>query len=413
MIRHYLVLALKVLLRRKFFTFISLFGVAFTLCTVVLVAAFMDHMLAPEAPETRQDRTLGVYSVRLLGEHGASQSGGSYSLFDRHARNLPGAERLSIYSSNAMAQTFVNGQKVELSLKRTDAEFFEIMQFAFLEGRAYSSQEMHDRAPVAVVSQRVRERVLGGQLAVGRTIELDGQRLTVIGVVSDISELRMVPFADVWAPVTTQKGPLDTPDVMGRFHAIVLGVDRRALAGIRDEFNSRLTRLELPKEFDVIVAPFETKFAWFARQMSLGDRRNTESQAPRLVVLLTIAGLLFSLLPAVNLVNINISRIMERASEIGVRKAFGARSRTLVLQFVVENVLLTLTGSLVAFALSILLLRAINNSGLLSHLQLTVNLRVFAWGVALAVLFGIISGVYPAWRMARLRPVEALKGATR
>ena len=51
-----------------------------------------------------------------------------------------------------------------------------------------------------------------------------------------------------------------------------------------------------------------------------------------------------SLIPTVNLVNINISRIMERASEIGVRKAFGAPARTLVGQFLVENVLLTLVG---------------------------------------------------------------------
>ncbi len=53
------------------------------------------------------------------------------------------------------------------------------------------------------------------------------------------------------------------------------------------------------------------------------------------------AALLFMLLPTVNLVNLNVSRIMERASEIGVRKAFGASSRTLVGQFVVENLVLT------------------------------------------------------------------------
>ena len=55
------------------------------------------------------------------------------------------------------------------------------------------------------------------------------------------------------------------------------------------------------------------------------------------------------LLPAVNLVNLNASRIMERASEIGVRKAFGASSRTLVGQFVVENVVLTLIGAALGF----------------------------------------------------------------
>jgi putative ABC transport system permease protein len=112
-------------------------------------------------------------------------------------------------------------------------------------------------------------------------------------------------------------------------------------------------------------------------------------------------------------VNLNLSRIMERASEIGVRKAFGASSRRLVVQFVVENVLLTVVASFVAFVVAMLILRAINESGFIAHAALTVNLRVFAAGVALAVLFGIASGVYPAWRMSRLHPVHALKGQTR
>ena len=60
--------------------------------------------------------------------------------------------------------------------------------------------------------------------------------------------------------------------------------------------------------------------------------------------------LLFITLPTMNLVSINLSRIMERASEIGVRKAFGASSRTLVGQFVMENVVLTVIGGAIGFA---------------------------------------------------------------
>ena len=130
----------------------------------------------------------------------------------------------------------------------------------------------------------------------------------------------------------------------------------------------------------------------------------------KLISLLVGLGLLFILIPTVNLVNINISRIMERASEIGVRKAFGAPARTLVGQFLVENLLLTLVGGLAGFALSIIALRIISNSGLISYAQFTLNFRVFAYGMALAVVFGLISGVYPAWRMSRLNPVDALKG---
>ncbi len=97
------------------------------------------------------------------------------------------------------------------------------------------------------------------------------------------------------------------------------------------------------------------------------------------------SALLFLLIPTVNLVNINISRIMERASEIGVRKAFGAPARTLVGQFLVENILLTLVGGLIGFVLSIVVLRMISDSGIFSYARFTINLRVFAYGMALAV----------------------------
>jgi putative ABC transport system permease protein len=111
--------------------------------------------------------------------------------------------------------------------------------------------------------------------------------------------------------------------------------------------------------------------------------------------------------------NINVSRIMERASEIGVRKAFGASSWTLVGQFIVENVLLTMVGGVIGFIGSLFVLRAITESGLIQYAEFHINYRVFFYGLGTAVFFGLFSGVYPAWKMSRLNPVQALKGASR
>ncbi len=122
---------------------------------------------------------------------------------------------------------------------------------------------------------------------------------------------------------------------------------------------------------------------------------------------------LFMLLPTVNLVNVSVSRILERASEIGVRKAFGASSWTLVGQFLVENVVLTLIGGLLGFVLAALVLGGINDSGLFPYARFAVNGRVFLYGLLLTLFFGVLSGVYPAWKMSRLHPVDALKGALR
>ena len=77
---------------------------------------------------------------------------------------------------------------------------------------------------------------------------------------------------------------------------------------------------------------------------------------------------------------------------------------------IAESILSFVPGLLVvAWAV----LAALNASGLIPYAQLTLSLRVLAWGLAAAMFFGVLSGVYPAWRMSRLHPAEALRGHTR
>ncbi len=412
MLTHYFVLAFKVLLRRKFFTFISLFGISFTLLVLTVTTAFFDHAFGPSAVEPRQGRTLYVERAVMYGPRNQWSSRGGYKLFDKYARNLQGVERLSLYDGGRTVHSYVNGTKIASSLKRTDDEFWRILEFTFLEGGPYGTVDVAEARFVAVINATTRQRFYSGGPAVGQTLEADGQRFRVVGVVEDVSELRGSPYAEIWVPHTTSKTDAYKNEIMGDWNAMALATDTSAMDGIHEEFNSRLLRVELPdpKGYQAIVAPFETKFETFARMAPTADRKDPEGQVWKVVGLFAGLGLLFVLIPTVNLVNINMSRIMERASEIGVRKAFGAPARTLVGQFLVENILLTVVGGLAGFLLSILVLRAIGRSGMLNYAHFTVNPRVFAYGMALAALFGLISGVYPAWRMSRLNPVDALKG---
>jgi len=119
--------------------------------------------------------------------------------------------------------------------------------------------------------------------------------------------------------------------------------------------------------------------------------------------------LLVMLLPTLNLVNINITRIMERSSEIGVRKAFGASSKTLVYQFIIENLILTFLGGIIGILLSVVLIYFINSLNLIENLSLSLNFTVLSFALITCLVFGLLSGVYPAWRMSRLNVVTALK----
>ena len=101
---------------------------------------------------------------------------------------------------------------------------------------------------------------------------------------------------------------------------------------------------------------------------------------------------------------------MERSSEIGVRKAFGASSNTLVYQFLVENLILTSLGALLGLLFSAIALSIINDANLVSNMHLSINFSVLLYSIIACLFFGLISGVYPAWVMSKLNVVKALKG---
>jgi putative ABC transport system permease protein len=247
---------------------------------------------------------------------------------------------------------------------------------------------------------------------VGKTIEADAQHFRVIGVVPDLPILRQVSFAELYVPVTTAKTDAYRDQLLGGFTGLLLARSPADFPAIKAEFASRLPRIPLPnKRWEKLTTEAWTLFEYAAEMLVPG----VPGVPKPALMWAAIAGMmfLFALLPAVNLVNLNMSRIMERASEIGVRKAFGASSRTLVGQFIVENVVLALVGGALGFAGSAAVLDAVNRSGLVPYARFTMNYRIFLCGFGLAVVFGVLSGVYPAWRMSRLHPVQALKGAAR
>jgi putative ABC transport system permease protein len=413
MLRNHLVLAWRVLWRRPFFTATSLFGISFTLVVLMVAAAIVDHMFAPLAPEVRQDRTLAIYQARFIGPDATWSSAAGYRLLDRYARNLPGVERLGIVSTPAEVHSYPAGRRVESSMRRTDAEFWRILDFTFLEGGPFTDQDLAAGSNVAVINEATRGRFFGNARAVGQSITADGQSFRVIGVVANVPETRRLAAGDIYVPLTTAKTDAYRDELLGDFFGLLLATSPAAFPGIKSELEARLTSVEMPdREYDRFSAPAETYFEMVARR-SYGRRGETRGHPERLWAVMAGMALLFMLLPAVNLINLNMSRIMERASEIGVRKAFGASSWALVGQFVVENVAVTLAGGLLGFVLSGVVLRLISAAEIIPYADLRLNLRVFLYGMGLSLVFGLLSGVYPAWRMSRLHPVAALRGASR
>jgi len=422
MLKSHVKLALKVLGRRPFFTAVSLLGVTLTLLVLTVVAALFDQTFAPQPPEVRQDRTLLVFSLELRGDRATSSSQPGYLLLDRYARGLPGVERMSVSTQIQSAFSYVGGDRVRSFLKRTDGEFWRIMAFDFVEGGPYTDEDVASARPVAVINATTRDRFFGGGTAVGRSLEIEGQRYKIVGVVPDVPFLRLVPFADVWVPLTVARSDAWKRDLRGPFVGVLLARSRADFPAIQSEFRSRMATVDLSgTEFKTASAEAETLFATVARMLlRTGPSRSVVGRGAgpggfvaKFVAVLSGLALAFMALPALNLVNLSVSRALERASEIGVRRAFGASKAALVGQFVLENVILALIGGGVALVATEAALRALTASGLVPYADFHINVRIFGWGLFFALVFGVLSGAWPAWRLSRLHPVDALRGGTR
>lgn len=403
-------LAFKVLARRKVFTAISLVGITLTLVILMVVAAIFDNTFGASAPESRIGRMLFVRTVGMYGPNSSNTSNPGYGFLQRSIRNLPGAENVSVYGEAMTSVIYDRGRRIEAQTTRADGAYWQILDFRFVEGAPFTAADDAGDRHVAVISEPIRDRIFGKKPAVGRSMNLGGQAYRVVGVVAPVPATRIAAYSEIWVPI----GALTSEQrkaFMGPFNGMVLARSRWDFKGLKREFASRVAREPNadPKEYKEIRAGLDSSFEAFARQI-------TSNRVPRpalfLGSILAGAALLFMSLPALNLITLNLSRIMERSPEIGVRKAFGAPRRALVAQFVAENVVLTLIGGVIGFILAVVFLRAIEASALLPDLKFDLNLRVFGYGVLIAVFFGILSGVYPAWKMSRLHPVDALRGGS-
>lgn len=415
MLENYFKITLAVMRRRKFFTFISLFGISMTLTILIVLTAFYEHLFSGKYPETHRDRSLFASMIQEKDTVEGGTRTGPMSIYyiDRYIKTLKTPEKVAISSTPNTANTYGNGKKLKLYFKYTDATFWEILSFEFLEGRPITQQNFDNNDAVAVINDITRDDYFGkGVSAVGKTIEFNGQQLRVIGVVRGAPITRLMVAADVYMPYHLQKTDPLQPVFNGSYQAIVLAHSAADLPQMQAEYDEVVRRVPLSQEGDfkphMLKSRLDPYFESFTRGGILGSEDGQAQQ--RFYLIAILFAFFFMSLPAINLVNINISRILERSSEIGIRKAFGASAKTLVYQFVIENVLLTLIGGAIALVVAACFLWWFNNSHLIDYADLSINWTVVTVTLVLSLVFGLMSGVFPAWRMSKLPVVEALRG---
>ncbi len=406
MLKNYFKIAIAVLRRRKFFTTISLFGISFTLTILMVLTAFIDKVVGDDYPDKKRDRSLYITRVEEDGPTNMSSAGPSFYFLNHYAAGLKIPVKIAISSNFNGTNTYVNNKKIAVNYKYTNADYWDVLEYDFTEGKAFSKQQVENAEKVAVISVDMKNAYFGDESSVvGKYLEADNVKYRVCGVVKNVPITSYMTYSDIYLPYTVSKTDYNDRAYRGRYMGILLANSKSDLTKMHDEYEQMVQKMPMEsKEFNRIFSHADTYISSYV------DTGN-EKQSGVLIVLTVIGVFAFilMLLPTLNLVNINITRIMERSSEIGVRKAFGASSGTLVYQFIVENLILTLLGGLIGIVLSFIILKIINSENLIPNLELSLNLTVLFIGLLVCLIFGFLSGVYPAWRMSKLNVVNALK----
>ncbi|HRI19661.1 MAG TPA: ABC transporter permease [Panacibacter sp.] len=409
MLKNYFKIAIAVLKRRKFFTFISLFGISFTLTILMVLTAFVDKVVNDDYPDKKRDRSLYINTLEQRGENSMNAGTMSFYFFDHYVRSLKTPVKLAISSGFKGTNTYVNNKKIAVNFKYTNADYWDVMDYDFLEGKAFTKQQIDNAERVAVISEDTKKEYFGDiPSVVGKYIEADNVQYRVCGVVKNVPITLYMLYSDIYLPYTVSKANYnDNKTYSGDCTAVLLAASKDDLTKMQDEYEQLISKLPMSsKDYNKIYSHADTFIMGYVRT---GKEEN--SGITYALTAISIFVLLIMLLPTMNLVNINVTRIMERSSEIGVRKAFGASSGTLVYQFIVENLILTILGGLIGIVLSVIALQIINSANLIANLELGLNFTVLSIGLLTCLIFGLLSGVYPAWRMSRMHVVTALKAS--
>ncbi len=297
------------------------------------------------------------------------------------------ASPLSVGTSEISAR----GRLRETVVAGVASTYADIRGFKMAQGQFLPESDWNRGAPVAVIGSKIQEEIFGNQPAVGELIRLGDRRVRVIGVLQHVGQgLGMNTDELVFVPVSLAQGMFNTNTL---FRILIEARSRDDIAAVKREATA-LFKARHGGEEDVTVITQDAVLATFDRLL----RALTAAVAGIAAISLAVAGIL--------VMNVMLVAVTQRTSEIGLLKALGARAATIRNAFMAEAAMLSLVGAFTGYGL-----------GLFGAFMLRQMYPVFpayppdwavlaALGTALGT--GLLFGIMPARRAARLDPVQAL-----
>ena len=385
-------MSLKALLAHRVRSVLTMLGIIIGIASVVLVVA-----LGNGTQEKVLDNisSLGTSTITV-------RSGTGFG-----ARDVNRVQTLMPSDANALAlQPYADSASPSVATKRTvvyrntssdasingvSGDYFQVHNYVTVSGATFSSEDVKGRTQVAVIDEDTRNTFFDADVdPVGQVLLLGGIPVRVIGVVRSSGASFGPESLNVWGPYTT---------VMAR----ISGQDYLDSVAVRvsDDYDTALAQQEIT---DLLTTRHGTKDFFLINSDTI--RETITSTTETLTLLVAMIAVISLIVGGIGVMNIMLVSVTERTKEIGVRIAIGARRSDIVAQFLIEAVLVCLTGGVLGIAGALL------GGQMVGYFSTDVRLSFSATAIVVAflssTLIGITFGFLPARAAARLDPVVAL-----
>ncbi len=408
-------LGIKTLLLHKLRSLLTVLGVVFGVGSVIAMLS-VGEGASREALE--QIRMLGsnniiVSSMKPAEDESASTTRTMMSIYGLTYRDEQRIRETIPHVSTTVPvklvrkNTFLGERQMELRVVGTSPEWFELVSRRVIAGRVLAPRDIEGLSNVCVLTESGARKLLATHSTIGERIRIGLDYFTVIGIVRS----------------ETAGGGIQTPDLdidayvpisvaRTRFGDMVI----RMTAGAREaemvELHQILVEVDSTENVEPVAEALETMLARFHRRrdyrisVPLALLRQAEATRRTFnIVLGSIAGISL-LVGGIGIMNIMLASVTERTREIGVRRAIGARRSQIISQFLIETVVLSTVGGVIGISVGAFIPWSISR---FAGMPTIVTMWSLVLSLGISMTIGIIFGIYPAMRAAKLDPIVALR----
>lgn len=331
---------------------------------------------------------------------------------------LGGVEQVSFYlsRSNSYGVVYYGGMEFSGSIQGVDQAYFSVKGYQLTQGRGFLDSDYEAHRKVAILDQTAAASLFGDEEPIGKVLEMKGYAFTVVGVVAQMEQFvpNIESYADYQLYVETSGGSVFIPDAAW---PILYRFDEPQSVAVRAQSTDDMTRAGknvadylTDHQITFRPAPGEQTsegegFSYRSEDLLEQAQQLQEMSSSTNRQLIWIASISL-LVGGIGVMNIMLVSVTERTSEIGLKKALGAKRRRVLLQFLTEASVLTFLGGLLGVLSGVGMAQFLSK---VNGIPVAISIPAIVIAVVFSTVIGMIFGLLPAIKAARLSPIEALR----